>query len=626
VSIPHQIPNVNSFTNTKHARPTPTQIPRRGKSGRPAQTTALALQPANKFHYATPTQILRRTSQDGATPTAQPQPAAPHPQLAPTQFAASGILDPAPQIVNATPSPTAATKPHRTAPTQIAPAAKALSGPAQISSTTTQSRAPKRQPATPPPTPTAATKPHRTAPTQIAPAAKALSGPAPVSSTTTHLLANTKRAALAGNINSTQSRPAAKQPTLTQISIAGKPGRPAQTQSANPKSATASDIPRPHIKTPPSDTSLQPMTNFLTRQHHTAILLLAALLLAATPAAHAQGDTVKVTTRAIDKVRKLPGEFAPFQSVDLHARLAGYIDEITVDVGSAVRKGQRLATLSAPEMDAQIAEAKARVELAGAQKAEADAKLLAAQATRDRLKQAAQTPGAIAGNELVLAEKAVDAALGVTRSVERGVEAAQASVRTIEKLKEYLVLNAPFDGVITERYLHPGALAGPSTGPLVRLQQNARLRLIVPVPETELAGIVPGARVPFTVPAHPSETFTGAIARISRTVDPKTRTMPIELDVANPQGRLAPGMYPEVQWPVRSGRQAMLVPPTSIVTTTERTFVIRIESGRTVYVPVRKGPVAADLVEVLGALKDGDTIIRRANDEIREGSSWPPAR
>ena len=350
------------------------------------------------------------------------------------------------------------------------------------------------------------------------------------------------------------------------------------------------------------------------------LLALTALLMPA------QGDTAKVVSRPIDKVRKLPGEFAPYQSVDLSARLTGYIEELTVDRGSVVQKGQRLVTLSAPEMDAQIAEATARVEVSSATKAEAEAKLLAAQATHGRLQQASQTPGAIAGNELVLAGKAVDAARGVVRSIERSVEAGQASVRTIEKLKEYLVLAAPFDGVITERFLHPGALVGPTTGPIVKLEQTGRLRLVVAVPETELAGIVPGARVPYSVPAYPGETFTGVVARVARVVDAKTRTMPVELDVANPGLRLAPGMYPEVQWPVRAGRLALLVPPTAVVTTTERTFVIRLDNGKTAYVPVRKGPVSGDLVEVLGALKEGDTVIRRGSDEIREGTAYPAKR
>jgi len=355
--------------------------------------------------------------------------------------------------------------------------------------------------------------------------------------------------------------------------------------------------------------------------------LLKTILIFAPVVLLAQGDTAKVVSQPVDKVRKLPGEFTAYQSTVLSARVNGYIDEVKVDVGSVVRKGQTLVTMVAPELDAQIAEAAARVEIANAQKAEAGAKLLAAEATRDRLQDAAQTPGAIAGNELVLAQKAVDAARGVVRSVERSAEAGQASVRTIEKLKEFLVLTAPFDGVVTERMLHPGALVGPAAGAVLKIEQTGRLRMVVAVPETEVAGIVPGARVSFTVPAHPGETFTGVVARLARVMDAKTRTMPVELDVANGGLRLAPGMYGEVSWPVRKARAALLLPPTSIVTTTERTFVIRVTDGRAQYVNVRKGAPAGELVEVMSAdLREGDVVVRRANDEIREGAAYGAKR
>jgi RND family efflux transporter MFP subunit len=141
------------------------------------------------------------------------------------------------------------------------------------------------------------------------------------------------------------------------------------------------------------------------------------------------------------------------------------------------------------------------------------------------------------------------------------------------------------------------------------------------VPESDVAGIVAGARVPFTVPAYPGQTFTGTVARAARILDPKTRTMPVELDVANPGGRLAPGMYPEAQWPVRKGGAALLIPPTAIATTTERSFVIRVEEGKAKYVAVKKGAAHGDLVEVMGALKEGDVLVRRATDELREGSA-----
>jgi hypothetical protein len=103
-------------------------------------------------------------------------------------------------------------------------------------------------------------------------------------------------------------------------------------------------------------------------------------------------------------------------------------------------------------------------------------------------------------------------------------------------------------------------------------------------------------------------------------LDPKTRTMPVELDVSNPNLRLAPGMYVQVQWPVRSGRPALMVPATSIVTTNLRQFVIRIRDGVTEWVNVTRGAPSGDLVEVLGLLRAGDLIVRRATDELRVGT------
>ncbi len=350
------------------------------------------------------------------------------------------------------------------------------------------------------------------------------------------------------------------------------------------------------------------------------ILLLVSSLVASL-GAQVTVEVAKVVAQPVDKVRKLPGEMTPYQSVDLTARVAGYVEEIRVDVGAVVKKGELIARLSAPEMDAQIAEAKSRIGTSEAQRAEAEAKLLGVQATYERLKAASATPGAIAGNELVLAEKAVEAARSVVRSFERSVEAGKSSVRAIEDVKNYLELKAPFDGVITDRYLHPGALAGPQSGPLVKLQQVGRLRLIAAVPEADLGGIAYGVRIPFTVPAFPGETFGAVIARVPRVVDPKTRTMPIELEVVNSGGRLAPGMYAELQWPVRQGKPSLLVPPTAVVTTTERSFVIRLTNGKATYVNVKRGAVSGELVEVLGALAEGDVVVKRGTDELREGTA-----
>jgi membrane fusion protein, multidrug efflux system len=152
------------------------------------------------------------------------------------------------------------------------------------------------------------------------------------------------------------------------------------------------------------------------------------------------------------------------------------------------------------------------------------------------------------------------------------------------------------------------------------IQQVSYLRLVVPVPEEDVSGVVNEASVPFQVPAWPERTYSGTIARISHAVDQKTRTMAIELDVMNRDGSLAPGMYPTVKWPVRRARPSLFVPKTSVVTTTERTFVIRNQNGQAEWVDVKKGVAEGNLVEVRGSLKPGEMVVRRATDEIRDGT------
>src|SRR6266850_1581485 len=333
-------------------------------------------------------------------------------------------------------------------------------------------------------------------------------------------------------------------------------------------------------------------------------------------------EVVRVTSKAVDRQVKLPGEFQPYLAVPIYAKLPGFVKRVAVDRGSTVRQGQVLVILEAPEMQAQINEAQSKAQAVGLQRTEAAAKLAAAQSTYDRLKAASATPGVVAENDVLVAQKNAEAAQAVVRSYEDSIKAAQAQVQSVKDLEQYLTLKAPFDGIITERNVHPGALVGPGTGstPLLRLHQVSRLRLVVAVPEALVGAMVKGARVAFTVPAYPGETFYGVLNLMAHDLDEKTRTMPVELDVKNGDLRLGAGMYPEVQWPVRRPQPSLLVPPTSIVITTERTFVIRVNNGVAQWVNVGRGARVGDLIEVFGALKEGDTILRRGTDEVREGA------
>lgn len=352
-------------------------------------------------------------------------------------------------------------------------------------------------------------------------------------------------------------------------------------------------------------------------------ILLAILLLP--PAGWAQnGGLVPVMSKPVSRTVELPGEFLPFLTVSLHAKLPSYVERVLVDRGSIVKQGELLVELSAPEMAAQLAEAESKVQAAEADRLQAEAQLAAAQSTYERTKTAAETPGAIAGNELIQAEKQRDAAQAMLNSRQQASRAAESAVRALKDLQGYLRITAPFDGVVTDRMVHPGALVGPGNDAvLLIVQQVSHLRLVVPVPEENVSGIANGASVSFVVPAWPERTYSGTIARLSHALDPKTRTMAVELDVINRDGSLAPGMYPSVKWPVRRAQPALLVPKTSVVTTTERTFVVRDRGGRAEWVDVKKGAADGDLTEVLGDLKPGDLVIRRATDEIREGTPIP---
>ena len=226
-----------------------------------------------------------------------------------------------------------------------------------------------------------------------------------------------------------------------------------------------------------------------------------------------------MVSKSIDRQVRLPGELSPYLSVPIYARVAGFVDRVDVDRGSVVKKGQVLATLVAPETEAQIAEATSKGQAIQLQRAEAAAKLSAAQSTYDRLKAASQTPGVVAGNDLEVAEKNVEAARALVDAYEGSIKAAEASVQSMKALEKYLTITAPFDGIITDRTVHPGTLAGPNSGtggaPLLKLEQLNRLRLTVAVPEAQVGGIVKNARVPFTLPAFPGETFHGMVRRIA---------------------------------------------------------------------------------------------------------------
>ena len=329
----------------------------------------------------------------------------------------------------------------------------------------------------------------------------------------------------------------------------------------------------------------------------------------------------RVESRPLSRTVPLPAELAPYLQTDIEARVPGYVERVLVDRGSVVRRGQLLVQLTAPEMNSQTSAAEAALHQAEADLAQAQAQAAAVASTYARLDEAAKTPGAVAGNELIQAQKQKDAADALVESRKAAVKTASDRLSASKDMQSYLRVVAPFDGVITDRFVHPGMMVDANGHqPLLKLQQVSHLRLVVPVPEAYVDSVERGKAVSFHIPAAPGKNFTGTIARIPHALDQQSRTMMVELDVANREGSLAPGMYPTVDWPVASSGKAMFVPATSVVTTTERVFVITSVNGHAHWVDVRKGPASGEEVSISGPLQPGELVVRRANDEIREGA------
>jgi len=362
---------------------------------------------------------------------------------------------------------------------------------------------------------------------------------------------------------------------------------------------------------------------------------------------------VKVKEGFLDQVLTLPGELRAYQDVPIHAKVEGYISWIGVDRGSVLKKGDKMITIFCPELIEKGKEAAAKVSSARAgyrssqaaldmemgKQIEFQAKLNSDNLTYQRLVEASKTPGAIAQNEVDVAYQAVEAdkarvgaqqaSVAAARSVvsanNDNISAAENVLKSLQAMETYLHIDAPFDGVITERNVHVGSIVSVDATrkgvPLVRIQEKSLLRLVVPVPEDATGGIESGKTIPFTVPAYVGRTFKGTVARLGFALDSATRTMPVELNAWNPTGELEPGMFATVQWPVRRNYKTLFVPSASVGTDLKSTYVIKIENGRVQRVLAQRAQSMGVLVEVIATdLKVGDQVALRASDEMSSGT------
>ncbi|OJV22538.1 MAG: hypothetical protein BGO21_05110 [Dyadobacter sp. 50-39] len=306
---------------------------------------------------------------------------------------------------------------------------------------------------------------------------------------------------------------------------------------------------------------------------------------------------------------QLPAEFMAFQEVSIYPKADGFVQKVLVDRGSQVHKGEILMVLEAPETEQRLVAARSNY-------LKAQAVLVASKEHYRRLKASTRITGSVSALDLESAQAKMmaDSASAMGE---------QANLAALTQIKSYLTVRAPFDGIITERNVHPGALVGAGlkqSGPMLNLQQQDRLRLVVDVPENYSLGLKKGKPVTYHLNAMPGETFKGTISRRSGNMNLKFRSETVEIDVSNTSRRIKPGMFAEVSLMPEATEGALTVPATAVVASTERQYVIRVDSaGNSEFVDVRTGQKSSNLTEVFGNLRKGDKIVVNARNDLRQG-------
>jgi|HubBroStandDraft_6_1064221.scaffolds.fasta_scaffold02243_5 RND family efflux transporter MFP subunit len=352
-----------------------------------------------------------------------------------------------------------------------------------------------------------------------------------------------------------------------------------------------------------------------------------------------------VERRTIANTLTISGEFKPFQDVDVHAKVAGYIKKIYVDVGDHVKDGQTLAVLEVPELAAQLAGTdaavrKSREEIRRAQSdiERAQSVQSAAHSAYTRLKQAADSrAGLVAQQELddsqakdLESQAQVASAQAELSAAQQQLQMAEANQRQYAALSDYSRIVAPFAGVVTARYADTGALVAAGTSsstqamPVVRLAQISKLRLVLPIPESLAGQIHLGDPVKVHVQAL-NQDIEGRVSRFADSLDLQTRTMQTEIDFENRDGRLIPGMYAETRLSLRERKNALTVPLEAVTRSGDDATVLAVNAQNILEERhVKLGLEDNSRVEVLSGLSDQDRVVIGNRSEFRNGQKIQP--
>jgi RND family efflux transporter MFP subunit len=356
---------------------------------------------------------------------------------------------------------------------------------------------------------------------------------------------------------------------------------------------------------------------------------------------------VQVARRNLQNTLSVSSELVPFQQIDVFAKEAGFVKELSVDWGTHVKAGQVMAVLEIPELERQLEEDQAAIQDASGQVSRHQDEVERVQAQYNvahlqytRLAAVAKSrPGLVAQQEVddwqakdLASEAQLDAARSALESAKGQLARAQARLRRSEAIFEYSKITAPFDGVVTQRYANLGTLMQSGTNsstqalPLVQLSQDDLYRLVIPVAESYVRYIRIGDPVEVRAPSL-KRSFSGKVARFSVQVAYDTRTMHTEVDVPDPQRVLAPGVYAEATLTLARKEHALAAPQEAInLEGGERSVWVVGASNRLEKRPVAIGVDTPDYVEILSGLREGAWVVAGERGSLSVGQPVRPKK
>lgn len=366
-----------------------------------------------------------------------------------------------------------------------------------------------------------------------------------------------------------------------------------------------------------------------------------------------QASSVKISPIAVTKAARqdliqslvLSAEFRPYQEVDVHAKVSGYIKDIYIDVGDRVKAGQLLAELEIPEFKDDLEQAEAANRRFEEEIIRAQSELKRAEATHEEAHiSSIRLESVIKARPNLIAQQEIDQAVGRDRVAEAQVSTAKAALEVakqqlevskanegkVKTLSTYLSITAPFTGVITKRFANKGALIQAGTAsntqamPLVCISENSRLRLILPVPESVVPNIHIGMPVDIKVQSL-EKSFKGQVSRFTSKVDMATRTMEAEVDIPNPGLLLTPGMYASAIITLAQKDNALTVPTETVNRSADKATVLIVNNEKNIEERVLTLGMETDTkVEVLSGLEDGDLIVIGNRGQYKPGQRVAP--